>query len=200
LPAATAARCRSPHVDYWDRLGWVDRFATPANTERQYASMRANGATFVYTPQVLVQGRDFPGWQRRADGTIEAAARRPARAMLEANATPGHASVAVDVRATVDDRALRDDARVFVAYVDSALHSDVGAGENRGVRLSHDHVVRSFHRSGPADANGVIVFHVDLSRPVEAGASPSIVAFVQRTSTGEVLQTLPLPLDRCAPR
>src|SRR4029079_4975292 len=58
------------HVDYWDRLGWKDRFAAPAYTERQYEEMRANGGRFVYTPQVLVQGKDFPGWQdRRAGGT-----------------------------------------------------------------------------------------------------------------------------------
>src|SRR4051812_31648707 len=43
------------HVDYWDRLGWKDRFAAAQYTARQYASMKANGAEFVYTPQVLLQ-------------------------------------------------------------------------------------------------------------------------------------------------
>ena len=32
------------HVDYWDRLGWPDRFATAANTERQQQLSRASGA------------------------------------------------------------------------------------------------------------------------------------------------------------
>src|SRR5262245_59400524 len=27
------------HVDYWDRLGWKDRFATAEYTQRQYAAM-----------------------------------------------------------------------------------------------------------------------------------------------------------------
>ncbi len=67
------------HVDYWDRLGWKDRLATPAYTERQYAAMRANRARFVYTPQVLVQGRDFPGWRETGRGS-EAAARVPSNA------------------------------------------------------------------------------------------------------------------------
>ena len=186
------------HVDYWDRLDWVDRVASPAYTARQYAAMRANGATFVYTPQVLVQGHDFPAWQRPGDGTVDAAAQRPARAVLDAIATPSRTSVAVEIRAVIDEPALRDDARVFVAFVDSGLHSDVRAGENRGVRLSHDHVVRSLYTSGAADAQGRIGVRIDIARPVEAGTSPAIVAFVQRTSTGEVLQTLPLPLDGCA--
>ena len=47
------------HVDYWDRLGWKDRFAAPAWTERQYAMAHANRSRLVYTPQVLVQGHDF---------------------------------------------------------------------------------------------------------------------------------------------
>ena len=52
------------HVDYWDRLGWKDRFASPAYTARQSDAMRANRAKFVYTPQVVLQGRDFTGWRR----------------------------------------------------------------------------------------------------------------------------------------
>ena len=73
--AATDARALALafHVDYWDRLGWADRFASPAYTERQYASMRANAATFVYTPQVLLQGHDLRGW---ADGGRCGPARR----------------------------------------------------------------------------------------------------------------------------
>ena len=50
------------HVDYWDRLGWKDRFATPQYTQRQYEGMRASGARFAYTPQIVVQGKDFPQW------------------------------------------------------------------------------------------------------------------------------------------
>jgi hypothetical protein len=144
-----------------------------------------------------VQGRDFSAWQATNDATIDAAAQRPARAVLEASATPSRTSVVVDIQATIDAAALREDARVFVAFVDSGLHSDVRAGENRGVRLSHDHVVRSLHTSGAADARGRIGMRVDIARPVEAGTSPAIVAFVQRVSNGDVLQTLPLPLDGC---
>jgi len=46
----SAAVALAFHVDYWDRLGWVDRFASNAYTERQHAAMRANGATFVPDP------------------------------------------------------------------------------------------------------------------------------------------------------
>lgn len=133
------------HVDHWDRPGWADRFATHANTLRQYAAMRANGAAFGYTPQVLLQGRDLPAW-READAraAIAAAASRPSRAAISLEATP--------------------------------------AGREVTVR---------------ADARGRIHARLVFDRPSEAGSMPTIVAFVQGRSDGDVLQALALPLARC---
>src|SRR5215470_7661570 len=51
------------HVTYWDRLGWKDRFDDPRYTQRQETEGRISGARFVYTPQVVVSGRDFPDWR-----------------------------------------------------------------------------------------------------------------------------------------
>ena len=189
------------HVDYWDRQGWVDRFATPAYTQRQYAAMRANRQSFVYTPQVLLQGRDLPAWRDPAAwAAISAAAARPARAKLALEAEPEGSRVTVRAAARVDDRVLRQDARLFVAYVDSGLHSEVGAGENRGLRLTHDHVVRALTAAGGLGADGSAHAQVVFARPAEAGTAATIVAFVQRDSSGEVLQALALPLADCASR
>src|SRR5436190_11160269 len=54
------------HVDYWDRLGWKDRFASAAFTARQAAQQASNGARFSYTPQVVVDGRDRTDWPHAA--------------------------------------------------------------------------------------------------------------------------------------
>ena len=121
----------------------------------------------------------------------------PARAdiVLEVKA-PG-AALGVDARVSVADPALRSDARLFIAFVDSRLHSDVRAGENRGVRLTHDHVVRSLQSFGPVGRDGTLAVRADIERPCESGVAPAIVAFVQRTSNGDVLQSLELPLFGC---
>ncbi|MEO9135071.1 MAG: DUF1223 domain-containing protein [Casimicrobiaceae bacterium] len=194
-----AATALAFHVDYWDRLGWTDRFANAAYTERQYQAMRANGGSFVYTPQVLLQGRDFPRWRNGATAAIEAAAHNPARAAIALDAVLGDHDVVVHADARVEDVALAHDAQLFVAYADSGLVSEVKAGENRGVRLAHDHVVRALRLAGTATSDGhARAAAVTLPKPVEAGRHPMLVAFVQRASTGDVLQTLAMPLDGCA--
>jgi hypothetical protein len=186
------------HVDYWDRLGWTDRFASAAYTERQHEAMRANGATFVYTPQVLVQGHDVAEWRAGAAAAIDTASRKPPRATIALDATPGEHAVVVRVEARVPDAAQARDARLFVAYADSGLVSDVKAGENRGVRLTHDHVVRALHLLEPAPGDGRWQASATVQKPAEPGGHPMLVAFVQRASSGDVLQSVALPLDGCA--
>ena len=186
------------HVDYWDRLGWKDRFATAAYTERQYAAMRAGHARFVYTPQVLVQGRDFPQWRgetRGAAAAIAAVNARPARAeiMLEARPQPG--SVAVKAAVRVPAPADRKGATLYVALVDNGLVSEVKAGENSGARLVHDHVVRVLRAGPTVDAGGSGTAEIVIALPVEAGQAATLVAFVQNPETGDVLQALALPLS-----
>src|SRR6185312_11220306 len=48
------------HVDYWDDIGWKDRYAQALFTQRQNGSQRTSGARFAYTPQVLLDSRDAP--------------------------------------------------------------------------------------------------------------------------------------------
>ena len=68
LKADPAVVALAFHVDYWDRLGWKDRFASAAFTARQAAQQATNGARFSYTPQVVVDGRDRNDWSPRRRG------------------------------------------------------------------------------------------------------------------------------------
>jgi hypothetical protein len=64
------------HVDYWDNLGWPDRYALPDAVSRQRGYAKVLGNSSVYTPQVVIDGRgDFVGSDRKAIDRALAAAR-----------------------------------------------------------------------------------------------------------------------------
>jgi hypothetical protein len=193
---ATRALALAFHVDYWDRLGWTDRFASHAYTERQYAAMQANGKTFVVTPQILLQGHEFPASRRTMpQPALDRIAREPAAAMIELTAINDGKEIAASAVSRIANAENRAKSTLSIAYVDSGLVSDVKAGENKGVRLTHDHVVRALKSAPKSDGS----FSTRFSVPVERGVSPTLVAFVQNTSTGDVLQAVALPLADCTP-
>ncbi len=68
------------HVDYWDGLGWPDRFSSADSTSRQRDYASAFGESGLYTPQMVIGGLDrFVGSDgAQADARIAAALRRPA--------------------------------------------------------------------------------------------------------------------------
>lgn len=182
------------HVDYWDRLGWKDRFANSTFTERQYEQMRRHHTSFVYTPQVLVQGRDFSRW--RTDGTaaaIAAITSQPARAMIELAAQTGDGEARVEVRVKVPDQHDRARARVTAGLLQDGLVSEVSAGENAGKRLTHDHVVRQWRPGIPVGEDGEARERLVFPLPRETGPL-TVVAFVEDTASGDVLQAFALPL------
>ena len=184
------------HVDYWDHLGWRDRFGGAAFTQRQYEQMQRHGAALVYTPQVLLQGDDFTAWRsaRQPTHALAAINARPARATIALTAAATqHASVAIDVQVRVPQAADRDHAAVAVALVQSGLASEVKAGENAGKRLVHDHVVRAWRSGLAVGATGELRQRVELPVPSDPGPL-QVVAWVEDGANGAVLQALGLAL------
>lgn len=146
LPRDGSVLALAFHVDYWDDLGWKDRFGSAAHSARQRAIQSPSGARFVYTPQVVVDGRDFPGWQHLRPSALPAAA-VPA---LPADA-PG-----VQVRrdgagllAEVDAAPAAGRLAGYWALVEDGHRSQVAAGENSGRALLHEHVVRRYQPVEP---------------------------------------------------
>jgi hypothetical protein len=183
------------HVDYWDYIGWKDIYAQPQFTERQRMLSRLSGSTFVYTPQVVVQGRDFRGWGSAAfDAHVKAVNARPARADLRLGLEAAPGKVLITASALV--KAPGAKAQLFVALTQSRISSDVKAGENRGVTLKHDHVVRDWIGPVALDAAGSAHLERTLVPPKGAPTNDlGAVAFVQDAVTGEVWQAL--KLDAC---
>ena len=123
------------HVDYWDRLGWTDRFASAAYSERQRLVQAGSGARFVYTPQVLVNGTDWRSWP----GPLPAGAASPVDLSLQREGGELLAHVAPRPGAALPARLA-----AYWALVEDSHVSAVKAGENAGATLRHDHVVRRY--------------------------------------------------------
>src|SRR5438034_9672572 len=67
------------HVDYWNKLGWPDRFSSPKFTQRQYDYATFFGGNRVYTPQMIVDGKaEFVGSDsKKAQAALHADAAQP---------------------------------------------------------------------------------------------------------------------------
>ena len=184
------------HVAYWDYLGWKDAFADMRFTERQRQFARAAGASSVYTPQVVLGGRDFPEWRSAGSvsRTMETINARPSRAMLEivTRGTPN-----ARVSAVLAPGVRTDDLALFVAITQDGLSTKVKAGENRGETLRHDHVVRdlAMARDWLKGASASLTTTAEFApRPDWKTDRMNVVAFVQNLKSGEVLQALSAPL------
>jgi hypothetical protein len=196
LPAAAIASGRlvpvAFHVSYWDRLGWRDPYARPAFTERQRAQQALDRAAYVYTPQVVADGRDRRDWHRTGFAGELTSDRGPPLADLSIRLASDADGVTAVADATLRPGAPRDGIELFVAIVESGLVSKVTAGENRGETLSHAHVARAWSGGVPiAQASGRGTATASL-RPTP-GATPGAVAFVQARASGRVLQAMALP-------
>lgn len=181
------------HVNYWDHIGWKDRFADARYTERQRDRASASGARYVYTPQVVVGGRDFPAWssQRAAASAFEAIRRKPAPVSIEVMLRlAADRTLTAEVSATGRESLAKADLMLLTALTQSGLSSRVTAGENRGEKLQHDFVVRDFAvQRGLGKSIATFKSRADWSPERMA-----VAAFVQNVKTGEVLQAVSLPL------
>jgi len=174
------------HVDYWDRLGWPDRFATAAFTERQQRYARAMSSNRVYTPQMIVNGRAaFVGSDSRR-ASIEIDKARDLAAPVTLTMTRPRRTVdVVSLGVTVDTKADREHLVLNVAIIENGLASDVTKGENAGRRLEHDGVVRAFRTIPLAEITGDEIT-VPIPHNVVTGRA-ACVLYVQDARTMQVL-------------
>ena len=166
----------SEHVDYWDRLGWRDRFSSEAFTQRQEAYAKNFGLDSPYTPQMVVDGAvQFNGSDRqRAAEAIEKSAAGQKASVIVARSGSG-------VHVAVEGSA--HDGDVYLALADDAATTDVRNGENKGRTLRHVAVVRSLRKIGSVRKAKSFSKDVDLA----VADNQRIVVFVQEAGQSHVL-------------
>jgi hypothetical protein len=181
----------SLHVDYWDYIGWKDMFARPAFTQRQRWLTQQASTHTIYTPEFFISGHELREWRGDLAATVKRINREPAQAQIDltlGSRSAGSQPLVVKARAP-------QDGKLFVVLYENGLSSAVRAGENGGVLLKHDYVVRDW--IGPMVVNaagGTAPVPRALMLPAGASADKlGVAAFVQ-DEHGNVLQALSLPL------
>ena len=183
------------HVDYWDYIGWKDRFAKASFTERQRKLAGQGGLGFVYTPQFMLNGRDFRNWSdTRLSQSIDNISKTNAQAELSLNisdAANGEILVKAAAQTLISEEAKQAD--IYVAIYENKLSSMVNAGENMGRSLKHDYVVRELFGPYPLD-NKNQFSRTFILKPEWKTRNAGAVAFAQNRRSGNILQSLRLPL------
>jgi hypothetical protein len=177
------------HVDYWDSLGWRDRFALPEATARQRQYAQALHLSTVYTPQLVIDGqRDMVGG---GDG-IGASSGQKSGVPLGISVQNNSVVVALGAqqRQQQQQQQLGPYDVLLLGYLPEAV-SKVTRGENAGHELHELNIVRSIRKLGtwqgesktysvpltasPADATGVVVLVQQPDQGAIIGAASSVV-------------------------
>jgi hypothetical protein len=176
------------HVDYWDQLGWKDRFSSPLFTARQQEYGQAFHLKDVYTPQLVVNGRSEvlgSDWSA-ASRAIRAVASDP-RALVAMNFTGTTDQLTFEVRRLPQGVANAD---LLLAVTESNVETSVEKGENAGRKLRHAPLVRSLTSLGQLDTkkNGAYSATARLVlNPAWNRSNLKLVLFVEDHSTKKIV-------------
>src|SRR5215831_13483674 len=163
------------HVDYWDRLGWRDRFAKPEFTSRQQRYAAAWGGDSVYTPGFVVNGKEWRDWFG-------------GNAMPITSAKVGVLRVSVGNDGKVSASFIPDTMQarpltLNVALLGNDLESDVKRGENSGRKLRHDFVVLQLAKSEMTNQSNLWTGTVLLSSNAGTDKATALAAWVKSGET-----------------
>ncbi len=179
----------SEHVSYWNGLGWKDPFSTVLYTSRQIAYGTRFGLESVYTPQMIVNGREqFVGSDSRAlqAALVTESQRRQIALRIDSGQVKGNT---VTFTYTASDLPPKGALQIVAVLVDDMDQSSVLRGENSGHKLTHVAVARGFAPLGAVREAGQHSTTIPLpssflSNPI---AGHHLVLFAQQGSGGPIV-------------
>lgn len=180
----------SMHVDYWNYLGWKDPFAAPETTRRQRDYGARLGLRYVYTPQMVIAGRDqAPGSEKATVlRAIEAARAAPSIDVSVVHSGQG------EIVVRIADGEVPEPATVWLFAFDAEHVTEIHRGENRGIRLVNANVVRAVREIGRWTGAATEI-RVKIAELVADGRDGCAVV-VQQGSGGPILGAASLRFAR----
>ena len=139
------------HVDYWDYLGWKDTFATKESTHRQSMYRDRLMGPYVYTPQIIIDGRaEVQGTDRARvateivkSKTLADLGDKAAPALIRCSETKDG-----QYQISLPERPGTTKVMLWLVRFDRQQHVKIGRGENSGKKLPYTNVVREVRHIG----------------------------------------------------
>lgn len=192
------------HVDYWNKLGWIDPYSSAEFSTRQSSYADAFGRDGVYTPQMIVDGRnEFVGgdWNKAREAIMKASSLPKAKVQILAASNSNETNTDLKLSIHISDippLTAGDKADVLLAITESDLRSEVSRGENAGRYLRHTAVVRSLFVLGNIN-DGQQSFAAESTQRLKVGWKRDnlrAVVFAQERGTRRILGAATLGLSK----
>ncbi len=166
------------HVDYWDYIGWKDKFGKPAHTERQKGYATAAGHSTIYTPQMVVGGVDhIVGFKpMKLVDKMNAHLANPQQARLSLNRSGATLRIRIEPVRTVNGR--HD--ILLVRFIPSE-EVKIRRGENAGKTLTYHNIVQAMDVIGQWDGRS------EKSLTTEVSGDAEVAVIVQRAEHRGIL-------------
>ncbi|MEJ0038976.1 MAG: DUF1223 domain-containing protein [Gammaproteobacteria bacterium] len=165
------------HVDYWDQLGWHDRFSMKEATQRQQDLAHALGLATIGTPQLVVDGRHAV-WGVDTDNLTRVLKTPRSDVPLSLERSGQNLIVRTPAR---DGRDVYD--IYVVGYLPQAV-TRIGRGENAGRTLTEVNVVRYIRKIGQSSSSAGEWKFPLASLPSDAS---HVVVFLQKPGNGAIV-------------
>lgn len=169
------------HVDYWNRLGWKDKFSRPEFSKRQMDYGNLLNAQ-IYTPQVIINGKEeYVGSDEQAiRKALSRAVNTASSTTLKLDAQQNDGQIALNYQATGTFPTYQ----LLVALVQKSAVSKVSNGENSGRTLYHAQIVSQLQTVAiAAKGKGA----VSIKLPADFNPQNwELIGFIQDTTTGEI--------------
>jgi hypothetical protein len=165
------------HVDYWDYIGWTDKFGSPKYTARQKAYAHANKSSTIYTPQMIVGGVDLV--EGTNPETVEGAIRRHQAAEPRVNLQLVRHGEQVQIAAQADPP-LTAPLRVQVVRYRPTARVNILHGENAGREIEYSNIVTAWSVVGEWDGRD------DLHLNAQAEGEEPVVVILQAEGPGRI--------------
>jgi hypothetical protein len=174
------------HVNYWDYIGWKDPFARAEYTARQRGYVQALGGSSLYTPQMVIAGRDHAVGSRRESVNSKIAAYRPALGEPALTLAPAAGN---KLRIQIGAGEAPGAHDILLVTYDKPHRTEVRRGENEGRVLVNANVVRSIRKVG--EWNGEPVDTVVSAGPKSGNGGCAVL--VQRSGFGPIVAAAAQP-------